>query len=87
MVLPVRNNRVKNTAPRIARRTKPTSPNCLMKAIAKSFAGCVFVSFGEFANSASIRAETAADCAGSSMRSSYHPTWPLPKLRPSSNSS
>ena len=27
------------------------------------------------------------DCAGSTTRSSNHPTWPLPKLRPSSNSS
>ena len=64
MVLPVRNSRVKNTAPRIARRTKPTSPNCLMNAIVKSFAGCVFVSFGEFANRASILADTAVGLRG-----------------------
>src|SRR3984957_16250150 len=33
IVLPVRNRSVKNTAPKIARRTKPMSPNCLTKAI------------------------------------------------------
>ena len=66
MVLPVRNSRVKNTAPRIARSTKPMSPSCLMKAIVEvDCAGWVLVSLGEFANKASMRAEIAADCDGS----------------------
>ena len=84
IVFPVRNSRVKNTAPRIAVTMKLMSPNCLMNDWENSFSLCVLVSADELANSASTARATSAARPGSLTLIRYQPTVPLPKARASS---
>ena len=84
MVLPVRNNSVKSTAPTIAFTMTLMLPICLSCACAYSASSWVSVSSDEFANRASMAAHIAADRSGSSMLTMNANTRPLSNCRASS---
>ncbi len=65
---PTENNSAKNTAPTMARTTKPMSPICLIELAASWCSLSVLVSLGELANWASIRWPTSLAWAGSVTR-------------------
>ncbi len=84
ITVPTESRRAKNTAPMIARTTKPMSPICLIWSWTYWPWVAVLVSCGELANRASTALETWLDCFGSAIRIRKRLAVPFWVTRPSS---
>ncbi len=81
---PTDSRRAKNTAPMMARMTKPMSPICFSWFWAYCFWVAVLVSCGELANSLSIALLTSLARLGSAIRAMRMLAVPFWLVRPSS---